>query len=196
MDATEQQYERIARYLDGETVDLTDGERALAAEIRQGFTALADHLPAAPPVESTDRARRRLVAAVAGRLRLRSIGRVMAVAGMAAAAVLVLIGAQRLWMPDAPGPIAPSYVPTAVMRDAIENEPDTFDVELALIAEDVLQQQAEFADVAQASKPTVLDGGLQDLQEELDTFWLDEQQTDSVEQPASFEALLIESGQG
>jgi hypothetical protein len=99
-------------------------------------------------------------------------------------------------MPEAPGPIAPSYVPTAVMRDAIETEPDTFDVELALIAEDLRQQQAEFTDFAQASEPTVLDGGLQDLQEELDSFWLDEQQTDSTEQPASFEELLIESGQG
>ena len=46
---TDEQYERIARWLDGERIPLTDAERAAADEVRRDESAVASLLDARPP---------------------------------------------------------------------------------------------------------------------------------------------------
>ena len=46
---TDEQYERIARWLDGERIPLTDAERAAADEVRRDESAVAPLLDAPPP---------------------------------------------------------------------------------------------------------------------------------------------------
>jgi len=112
----EKQYERIARSLDGEDVELIGAERQAADEIRRAEAELSAAMDASATPARLRRARRRMIAALEHpRLRLRRIGTVAAVAA-AAAAVLVLI----LWQPGAaPSPQPPVRVQAAPSFDSV-----------------------------------------------------------------------------
>ena len=62
---TEGQYERLARWLDGEDVQLTEAERIAADSIRRDETDLYGRLDAAPRRGAMARARRRMTASLA-----------------------------------------------------------------------------------------------------------------------------------
>jgi hypothetical protein len=189
----ERQYDRVARYLDGEALELTDAERELAEEIQNGLAELESPLAPEVPPQSLRRAQRRLTAGQASQRRQRSLRRVGLVAGMAAAVVAFAFVVQSLYPPATTKHNAPIYVPTTVLRDAVEPEVDTFEVRMALLAEDIRQEQAQLADFAHTADADAFEGGMENLQKELETFWLDGQ---SDPDTPDFEALLIETGQG
>ncbi len=191
MTPDDRQYDRVARYLDGEAIELSEAEQALADDIRTGFAGLEAPLAADVPPESLRRAQRRLTAARAGQQRRGSLRRVAMVAGMAAAVIAFAVVIQSLYLPAPDNRRTPTYVPTTVLREAVEPEVDTFDVKMALLAEDIRQEQAQLADFAQTGHTDAFEGGMENLQKELETFWLDEQ-TDTPD----FETMLFESGQG
>jgi hypothetical protein len=112
---------------------------------------------------------------------------------MAAAVVAFAFVVQSLYPPAATKHNAPIYVPTTVLRDAVEPEVDTFEVRMALLAEDIRQEQAQLADFAHTADADAFEGGMENLQKELETFWLDGQ---SDPDTPDFEALLFETGQG
>jgi len=62
---TEGQYERLARWLDGEDVQLTEAEQIAADSIRRDETDLYGRLDATAPRGTMTRARRRMTAALA-----------------------------------------------------------------------------------------------------------------------------------
>ena len=62
---TEGQYERLARWMDGEDVQLTEAERIAAESIRRDETDLCGRLDASPPRGTMARAGRRMTAALA-----------------------------------------------------------------------------------------------------------------------------------
>jgi hypothetical protein len=96
---TDEQYERVARYLDGEPVALSAEETALAAEVQAGQQMLARALPVRAEPELTQRLQRRFHRRRTRRTVLRAWGDV-AVA-LAAAIVLVAVLPVRF---VAPGP--------------------------------------------------------------------------------------------
>jgi hypothetical protein len=103
MDEMSRQYERVARVLDGESIELTGAEQALLDEIR-GELAEGQRLEVGPvPTEAKARARRRIVAAAAGR---RQVRRCQWVAGAVSAAA-VLLAAIGLWWARPDGPAEP-----------------------------------------------------------------------------------------
>ena len=57
MTLTDEQYERIGRYLDGEPLDLSDPERAVAEQVRQDESHVAGMLAASTPAGALDSAR-------------------------------------------------------------------------------------------------------------------------------------------
>lgn len=91
MQANERQYERVARWLDGERLELTPEEHALAEEIRRNERSLARDLPAEAPPAAMQRAERRLHAATAARPRpWKWIGAGAAVAAGVVALILAI----------------------------------------------------------------------------------------------------------
>jgi len=91
MNFDDRQYERVARWLDGESVELTEAERQLAAEIRAGEAALAGRLDVELPSAALVRTARRMSAAAAGSGRSAWWAAVGAAAAVAAALVVAVI---------------------------------------------------------------------------------------------------------
>ena len=102
MAITEEQYERIALWLDGQDVALGEAERAAADEIRRD-EALLGAVEMRAPRGALDRASRRIGAELARPTRRLRIARFVAVTTAAAAAIIL---ATALLMPD-PAPVAP-----------------------------------------------------------------------------------------
>ena len=200
---TNEQYERVGRYLDGEALALTDAERAVAeelrrdeaavgglfdadppagltdadppgvmlAEIRRDEAALAALLDAPVPPAALERAKRRVVAELARPARWRRrIG--VAAASMAAAAA-ILLAVVLLPGPDSGGRRgdlagADKPVPVEVIVASIRGSDDPA---INLLAKEINQLEAEmFA----SAPPASLDMGIDQVQDALEGFWLDE----------------------
>jgi outer membrane receptor protein involved in Fe transport len=86
----EKDYELAAAWLDGQAVELTAGQRALAEEIRRDQADLLGALDVAAPAAAMDRARRRLAAATA-RPRIRLLAFVAGATAVAAAVLLITV---------------------------------------------------------------------------------------------------------
>ncbi|GAG02154.1 unnamed protein product, partial [marine sediment metagenome] len=100
MNLTEEQYARIARWLDGQDVELSAEERAVAAEVRQGEGYLAAMLDVPLRREALDRAWRRLAADLA-RPRRRALQIGYAAGAIAAAAAVVILAVTLMHSPPA-----------------------------------------------------------------------------------------------
>jgi len=88
---TEQQYERVARYLDGESVELTARQRELAEEIRAGRATVTAGIDPRMSRRAIDKARRRMSAELARpRRRKISLACLAAAEAVAVAAVLII----------------------------------------------------------------------------------------------------------
>ncbi len=167
MKLNERQYERVGRYLDGEQIELSADERTVADEIRRMEAPLPAMLEAQPSHRAIDRARRRMLSELLrpGRRTRRIIW-----PAAAAAAVLIAVTAVLVWRPDPPEtpPLVTIEEVAGIYAGSDEN------VDLDLIAEELHAMEAEIV----VSTPTgTLDAELYDLQETLDTFWLEEATT-------------------
>lgn len=98
MDMNEQQYERIARYLDGEDITLQPDERTVVEDIHRADAVLGKVLDVTPPADALHRAlRRRHVATLLSSRR--TLRFTLAGAAAAAAAAIVLLAMNLLFKP-------------------------------------------------------------------------------------------------
>ena len=95
MELNERQYDRIARWFDGEDIELTEAERRVAEQIRRDEDSLRATIGVFLSAEAADRVRRRVMAGAA-RPGRRFIRIVWSIAGTAAAAALIML-AVALW---------------------------------------------------------------------------------------------------
>ncbi len=173
MAITEQQYERIALWLDGQDVTLTDAERALADEIRRDEALVGPAADVRAPRSALDRASRRMAAELARPARRLRIGRFVAVAAAAAAAIIV---ATALLMPD-PAPVRPD---TPGGDDSTVADVDTLidemeesirpEMMVELLAGDLESLEAEMLVTAEIGE---MDLEIHALEDEIDSILLD-----------------------
>jgi anti-sigma-K factor RskA len=163
----EEQYERVARWLDGEKVKLTPPEQDATEEICRAEADLASALDAASRQASMDRARRRLAAALARpQLRLWRIG---ALAAAAAAVVLAAV----LWHPTGQPPATAPQLTPQVQRGQADGaylaalEYFAADDELDIVKHD-LDDLA--ADLALAAAPRAIDLKMEAIEKDIDEF--------------------------
>ncbi|HUS48147.1 MAG TPA: hypothetical protein VM098_08505 [Phycisphaerae bacterium] len=164
----EEQYERVARWLDGEKVKLTPPEQDATEEICRTEADLASALDAASRQASMDRARRRLAAALARpQLRLWRIG---ALATAAAAAVVL---AAVLWHPTGQPPVTAPQLTLQVQQVQANGaylaalEYFAADDELDMVKHD-LDDLA--ADMALAAAPRAIDLKMEAIEKDIDEF--------------------------
>lgn len=175
MELNSEQYERIARRLDGERTELSPAEQAAAMEIVADEATLAVALgEPVVPARAMARASRRLQASLAARpavtqrhaatARPGVRGRFIAVvaAGAAVAAAILMVWAFRAREPQAPTPsdVPVDYlvrVPGGEAIQSLAREVDRFE-----------------ADLAVSRAPAVVDWQIDSVQHEIDTFWQDE----------------------
>lgn len=167
----EQQYERIARYLDGEPVALTVEEQAMAETFRREEADLAAMLVETPSRAALDRSMRRVRAELARPMHHWSY-RGISVA--AAAMVLAVIGISLLWPMFQQPPRAESASGAdwaGLMKIYDSARLDDTNVDLDLLDNQLLELQAEMAAI-----PTVnrIEAELDLLERNLGNFWLDE----------------------
>ncbi len=176
---TDDQYERLARWLDGEAVELTAAERDTAEEVRRDEAHLAKVFGVAAPRVSLDRARRRLIAELSRPRRL--VWRIALAASAAAAAILLAVilmtqgtPGERTTTVAKPTPPPPA-IDEARLYVAAAREMTAPD-EIDFLGRD-LDELA--ADIVMASDPALTTGGALELQidsleREIDEFYLDE----------------------
>jgi len=179
MNMNDEQYERIARYLDGEEISppLNVEELATAEEIGKAETKLTGLLDVTLPAAAEDRAKRRAIAAMAGRRRISRVGRAFGVGLSIASAAAVLLFAVNIWR-DSFGP-QPQESPTPVVSTNVwvkamqAGDDDDFAIELDILAEQLDTEEAEIVDltIADSSPATGFDNGVEYLQESVDKFW-------------------------
>jgi len=164
----EEQYERIARWLDGETVDLSADEQAAAREIRERESLLSERLDvhAAPEVFASVERR---VAAKLARPRVRWV---WAGAAVAAAAAIVLASLWFLRTEDVPPMPAPGLDLTQATHQELfaALQASTDAGELDLVDRDLSELEA---DVLVIQAATAEDLRLKALEREIEEFWLD-----------------------
>lgn len=171
MNMTEEQYERIAAYLDGEPVELTPDELTAAGEIDSSLRNLGEAVDAPAPTEVMARSRRRIQAALAprgGRRLLKAVS---------VAAVIVL--AVLVWPArDQAPPETTSNIPDTPVTLSVEELLEATTAEAALPG--LAQAEADALDLdsdmlATRADPTAggLDTELDYFEQELNEIWLD-----------------------
>ncbi len=170
MTLNEQQYERA---------ELTDCQREQAEQIRRDEAALTGVLDCDAPRAVIDRARRRMLAELArpGRRRIVRIG-VAAAAAVAAAIVLVvtLLPAGRTdTTPEFATPL-PGLSIDILVAEALK----TGSADLDILASQI---DALEADIMLAASPALPETApdLDELENEIDEFWIDQSLPDSLE---------------
>lgn len=137
---SEKQYERVARWLDGEAVELTEAERRAGESIRREERAVKAWLATAPPTEAVRRAKARMTAELA-RPRSRVWRRAaMAVGAAAAIAAAVLLATRvgprkRTETPRPPVVESPRPGPEETFADVIDEL--AADDEISVVADDM-----------------------------------------------------------
>jgi len=185
MGLNEQQYERVAQWLDamevsgkdfaafikdGQTFDLSPEERLTARQIHQDEAMLQGALDVELPAQALQRARRRAAAELARPRRI--VLRVGFAAAAATAVAAAIVIAVTFW------PTNPSAAPAndaagqwaSQWINAVENPPRHDDV-------DILAMQAEElkADmVVSLPAAATVDYQMDSIQQSLDEFWLDD----------------------
>jgi len=165
----EEQYERIARWLDGEDLELSAAERGAAEEIRRAEAGLAQALKVSAPPAAINRARRRIIAAMAHpRVRLWRVGAFAAASAAAAVLLTVLLWHARQ-QPAQPTPLPRQVKIDATFLKALEEAADGDEIDL------IKQELDEIAaDVALVTGPPAMELRIDDLERRLDEFFLDD----------------------
>jgi hypothetical protein len=184
MTLNNEQYERIARWLDGEMVSLTDEESAAAGEVRSGEARLRTALGAeAVPHRAMASARRTLRAATGRRvvLRARFIGAFAAGAAIAAALFITLVlrhaGPPNTPVGETPGrEVAKADVPVDVWLGALEAPPGG--VAINLLCGEMDQFEAE---LAESKPPGAMDRQIDTMQQDIDQFWTEDGSSETPE---------------
>jgi hypothetical protein len=168
----EEQFDRVARWLDGEKIVLTQTEQELAEDYRSNEQALGDTLAAPLPGSADQRANRRITAALRGvKIRKRVIRAFMT--GVSAAAMIVIsLGLINLMTT---GSILSDYDSLAWLFDGGEESQDVWrmpepDPELALLAGDL--DEIETALFTPEPTPLPIEApAVEDSDGDLDELW-------------------------
>jgi hypothetical protein len=174
---TEQNNETLARWLDGEPVELTDAQRALADAILSDQAAVGTHLDAVPSADAVKQSQMAVQFAAAQQGNRNRFGRLVgAAAAIAAAACLVLLFSVPTNDPSTagpvPGPVASTASDTDALLGAWDVSDDGFDVEMNLLAEALDETQAEL--IVAEDSPSQLDTRIDALEQDIDGFWDDD----------------------
>ncbi len=167
MNINDEQYERIARRLDGSQSPLSEQEQAAADDIARDENWLSRRLdPGAPGLQRAMAcARNRLAAAVAARPR-RSVYMGYAASVMSAAALILMTFSFITMMQG--GADVETPVTVSPPDDLLFSPPQN-NYDIAIIA----TQMDEFeADLASSSLPGEIDVWMNELQDDMDEFWL------------------------
>ncbi len=165
MNLNDEQYERMARKLDGSQPPLTEQEQAAVDEIVRDESWLSGRLDVQVPQRAMSRARNRLAVAVAARPgRSAYIGYVAAVAS-AAALILLTFSFITMMQPhgDAKTPVAASP------PDDLLFAPSQNNYDIAIVA---AQADELAADMASSSLPSDFEMQIDELEKETEEFWL------------------------
>ena len=165
MSLNERQYERIARRLDGEQVELSAEEQAVAEEIRSGEGVVGQVMEVSVSPRALEQARRRMAARPV-RLR-RRILRFSYLSAAAVAAILVL-AVTLFWQTPTKGPSEGNGFAAA---QYVVPELTAQDVEIELLASEIDELAAE---LTLSDSFSGLDGSLDVIEEDIERFWLDE----------------------
>ena len=168
MELSEPQYRRIALYLDGEDIELTAPEQSVANEINRIGRTLGTMLEVAPPREVIDRTTEKVLSEIA--LRRGRVIRLVRPVALAAAAVVLLAAAVMYLIPR---PVGPSSIalelPADVMAQAYARSEQNMDLDLIGTEIDALA-----AEILVTRPPAQFEAELNALQENVETFWLEE----------------------
>ena len=176
MEPTEQQYDRIARWLDGEDLRLEGPELQAAQDIRRQEADWGPMLDAPVPAAAMTAARGRLTRAVARRkhhsLRVGAfVGAILAVAAAIVLAVTVL------WMPaPSNGPDVPASVLFAALSTPSDSSAGGDDT--GALAERVSALEEEMTSLVYTPAPVDAQNNGSDVQ--ADESWLDDYLNDST----------------
>jgi hypothetical protein len=168
MELNERQYELIARYLDGEPVELRADEQAAAEELRCAGLAIGPMLGVRPPRVVMDRVRRRMLADLA-RQSHRTTRLGWRAAAVAVAAVLLAAASTWLVRPQTGPQPSAERISTALLAERLPGE-DT-DIDLDLIGTELSELEADLV-VSLLARASDVEFDI--LQEKLDTFWFDD----------------------
>ncbi|MCK4602047.1 MAG: hypothetical protein KAU28_06250 [Phycisphaerae bacterium] len=163
MNINDEQYERVARYLDGRKVSLNRQEQAIAEDIRRDERFAGALFDVQVPDETMNCVRRRVIAELLRPRRWLRVAGYVLVATAAAAAVLLAVAV--LW--DSP-PRQDSQ-PLAEIPDRVIFSHTASDHDLELLDEQIAELEANFAF---SLPPELLDLEVDELQRELEDFWL------------------------
>jgi hypothetical protein len=170
MNPSEEQYADIARWLDGEDMELSPQQRVIASEIQRGERDLGVMLDVPVSPQAMDRARRRL-----GEELTRSRRRIVRIGylggAVAAAAAVIILAVVALWEGPAPPRPDEKEVAQTVSYEELFREPSPGDVELDLLGTQIDELEA---DVTFSFGRSTMDVSLNALQREIDEFWLEE----------------------
>ena len=166
-----EQFDRVARWLDGEQIQLTDSERELADDfLRSENTLGAAAIPL--PSQADQRAHRRVAAALRG-VRIRKRVRLAFMSGVSAAAMIVIsLGLINLMTT---GSILSDYDPLAWLFDDGEQSREVWrmpeqDPQLVLLAGDL--DEIETALFTPEPIPVPIEvPQTEELDRELEEFW-------------------------
>lgn len=167
MELNEQQYQRVARFLDGEPLELTGEERAVALEIRIGLEGL-DVLKQIQPSSGAMAMARKRMAGEASRPGRRGLRIACFATAVAAAAILLAVMALPPDGIDQPGPpivILPPDVEAAIY-DSENDDPDLY-----FIASELAELEA---DVYTPVLAMPVETGSDAIGQPRDIFWTDE----------------------
>lgn len=139
MQLNEEQYERIAQWLDGRDINLSDIEREAAEEIRRDEKLMGDIMTVDAPAEAFVRAQQRMSAELA-----KPVIRIIPLRRIAAAAAIILIAA-GVWLVSQPGDTTLSGYSSKAPISAIIDEmlEVTDDDTIALVTDEVAQLRTE-----------------------------------------------------
>jgi len=167
----DEQFDRVARWLDGEQIQLTDGERELADDFLRSEKALGDaSIPL--PSRAEQRAYRRIVAALRG-VRIRKRVRLAFMSGVSAAAMIVIsLGLINLM---ATGSILSDYDPLAWLFDDGEQSQEVWsmpeqDPQLVLLAGDLDEIETALFTPEPIPEPIEVPN-VEELDPELEELW-------------------------
>ena len=139
MSLTEEQYERIALWLDGRDVTLDEAERAAADQIRRDEAMLGRRLGAEAPPQALRRAANRMTAELA-RPRRQTIW-VGRFAAAAAAAVLIALIIWTSPKDRTDPPVGQQMVPIEVVLDEMQNAAEAGAIDLVADELDALESE-------------------------------------------------------
>ncbi len=170
----EQQYERIARFLDGEPVELTPEETQAAEEIRTLESSMTGLVELTPPGETMKAAHRRLIREL-GRPRKR-MWRVAISTAAAAAIVVAAVSLYQRPQPYAGPELGMEDVVAIYTADGNYDNYDNYDNGGDEADYDLIEKELQSieADIVATASPETDEEWIETDDEDLEAFWLNE----------------------